>query len=66
MYKCKNYINPAFVGELFTSHDPPYSLRNGEKFEQPIVNIKSFGLIEYILVWRCQNMEWIAESYQRR
>ena len=32
MYKCKNDINPAFVGELFTSHDPPYSLRNGEKF----------------------------------
>ena len=44
MYKCKNDINPAFVGELFTSHDPPYSLRNGEKFEQPIVNTKSFGL----------------------
>ena len=21
MYKCKNYINPAFVGESFTSHD---------------------------------------------
>ena len=34
----------VFVGELFTSHDPPYSLRNGEKFEQPIVNTKSFGL----------------------
>ena len=32
MYKCKNVINPAFVGELFTRHDPPYSLRNGEKF----------------------------------
>ena len=22
MYKCKNDINPAFVGKLFTSHDP--------------------------------------------
>ena len=32
MYKCKNYINPAFVGDLFTSHDPPspYFLRNGD------------------------------------
>ena len=55
IYKCKNDINPAFVGDLFTSHDPnhhsatpplppPYSLINGEKFEQPIVNTKSFGL----------------------
>ena len=44
MYKCKNDINPAFVGEWFTSHDPPYSLRNGENFEQPIVKTESFGL----------------------
>ena len=55
MYKCKNDINPAFVGELFTSHDPPYSLRNGERFEQPIVNTKSFGLnafrYEGVKIW---------------
>ena len=28
MYKCKNDINPAFVGDLFTSHDPHPPLSN--------------------------------------
>ena len=46
MYKCKNDINPAFVGELFTSHDPPPPIFSKKwwKVEQPIVHTKSFGL----------------------
>ena len=41
MYKYKNDINPAFVGDLLTSNDLPYSLRNCEKLDQPIVNKKN-------------------------
>ena len=41
MYKHENDINPTFVGNLFTSHDPHILY---EKFEQAIVNTKPFGL----------------------
>ena len=44
MYKCKFHICPEFVEGFFSTQQHSYSLRGGEKLNQPIVNTNKYGL----------------------